>query len=112
MKISFSRLTSFITVLLGSLACMQCVKSGATLPPATQPTCFYNGVDTCHDKPETIVLQIHPDAVQQTIHSFGASDCWTTKFIGTWADSKKKNRIADLLFSLDTLRDGSPVGIG
>jgi O-glycosyl hydrolase len=49
---------------------------------------------------------------RQTIHSFGASDCWTTKFIGKWADVTKKNKVADLLFSTDTLTNGTPKGIG
>ncbi len=48
----------------------------------------------------------------QTIHSFGASDCWSAKFIGQWADEAKKNQVADLLFSLDTLANGQPKGIG
>ena len=48
----------------------------------------------------------------QTIHSFGASDCWSAKFIGNWRDEAKKNRIADLLFSLDTVASGQPKGIG
>lgn len=48
----------------------------------------------------------------QTIHSFGASDCWSAKFIGTWQNEAKKNQIADLLFSLDTLPGGQPKGIG
>ncbi|GAB4044238.1 glycoside hydrolase [Spirosoma jeollabukense] len=48
----------------------------------------------------------------QTIHSFGASDCWSAKFIGKWQDETKKNQIADLLFSLDTLANGQPRGIG
>lgn len=48
----------------------------------------------------------------QTIHSFGASDCWSAKFIGKWQDESKKNQIADLLFSLDTLPSGQPKGIG
>ena len=48
----------------------------------------------------------------QVIHSFGASDCWTAKFAGTWKDEKKKNEIADLLFSSASLPDGSPKGIG
>lgn len=59
-----------------------------------------------------IVITIDPAAEMQTIHSFGASDCWTAKFVGKWPDEKKKNYIADLLFSLDTLADGSPKGIG
>ena len=48
----------------------------------------------------------------QTIHSFGASDCWSAKFVGNWADEARKNQIADLLFSLDTLPTGQPKGIG
>ena len=48
----------------------------------------------------------------QTIHSFGASDCWSAKFIGKWSNEAKKNQIADLLFSLDTLPNGQPKGIG
>lgn len=51
-------------------------------------------------------------AEYQTIHSFGASDCWSAKFIGKWADESKKNQIADLLFSTDTLSSGQPKGIG
>ncbi|TZF83227.1 hypothetical protein FW774_13125 [Pedobacter sp. BS3] len=61
---------------------------------------------------EKITITIHPDDEKQTIHSFGASDCWAAKFVGKWADIQKKNHIADLLFSLDTLSDGSPKGIG
>ncbi|MEP6747520.1 MAG: glycoside hydrolase [Bacteroidota bacterium] len=59
-----------------------------------------------------LLLVINPGKEFQTIHSFGASDCWTTKFTGKWNDEKKKNEIADLLFSTDNLPDGSPKGIG
>ncbi|MBO9594444.1 MAG: hypothetical protein J7599_16190 [Niabella sp.] len=62
--------------------------------------------------PEKITVTIYPSQEQQTMHSFGASDCWTAKFIGNWQDEQKKNKIADLLFSMDTLKDGSPAGIG
>jgi O-glycosyl hydrolase len=48
----------------------------------------------------------------QTIHSFGASDCWTAKYAGKWKDENKKNAIADLLFSTGNFLDGSPKGIG
>lgn len=61
---------------------------------------------------EKVTIMIDPASEKQTIHSFGASDCWTTKFVGKWADEQKKNHIADLLFSLDSLPDGSPQGIG
>ena len=47
----------------------------------------------------------------QEVHSFGASDCWTTKFVGEWADINKRNKIADLLFSEDTMSNGNPEGI-
>ncbi|AUD01465.1 glycoside hydrolase [Spirosoma pollinicola] len=60
------------------------------------------------DQPLTVNLQEE----FQTIHSFGASDCWSAKFIGNWPDEAKKNQIADLLFSLDTLSTGQPKGIG
>jgi O-glycosyl hydrolase len=49
---------------------------------------------------------------KQVMHSFGASDCWTTKFAGKWSDLNKRNKMADLLFSMDTQPDGSPKGIG
>ncbi len=64
--------------------------------------------------PVNIITRIilDPDNEKQTIHSFGASDCWTTKFIGKWQDTEKKNQIADLLFSLEKYPDGSPKGIG
>lgn len=75
-------------------------------------SCMYNGVDTCQGNATRLTLTVKPGEVHQTIHSFGASDAWTTKFIGKWASTEKKNRIADLLFSMDTLDDGSPKGIG
>src|SRR5690606_34486845 len=62
--------------------------------------------------PDKLVVQVHLQEEQQTMHSFGASDCWTGKFIGQWADEQKKNHIADLLFSMDTLANGNPKGIG
>ena len=86
--------------------------SSGVLPPDAGTTCYYNGVDTCNVKNGKRILTVNPAQVYQTMHSFGASDGWTTKFIGTWADEKKKNQIADLLFSLDTSSNGDPVGIG
>ena len=90
-----------------------CTKSGqATPPPDPGGSCFYNGVDTCNKAQAKLTLTVDLSKTQQTIHSFGASDGWTCKFIGKWADVNKKNKIADLLFSLDTLADGMPKGIG
>ncbi|MCX6215525.1 glycoside hydrolase [Spirosoma sp.] len=92
--------------LLTLLACV----SGTimvTEPPA-QPTELLNRHLVVSGEPVAINLEEE----FQTIHSFGASDCWSAKYIGKWKDEKKKNRIADLLFSLDTLFDGQPKGIG
>lgn len=58
------------------------------------------------------LLTIDLNKEYQTIHSFGASDCWTAKFAGKWKDENKKNAIADLLFSTAVAADGSPKGIG
>lgn len=61
----------------------------------------YNGAEVKVDLAKTF----------QTIDNFGASDAWSCQFIGNWPD-KKRNQIADLLFSLKTKKDGSPIGIG
>ncbi|MCF0059141.1 glycoside hydrolase [Dyadobacter sp. CY356] len=58
-----------------------------------------------------VTVTINPDKTYQTIDHFGASDAWSCQFVGNWPDSKK-NAIADLLFSRDTLGSGQPKGIG
>jgi hypothetical protein len=58
----------------------------------------------------TITINIDQSKTYQTISSFGASDAWSCQFVGNWPEDKKNN-IADLLFSQDTLKDGSPKGI-
>jgi O-glycosyl hydrolase len=57
------------------------------------------------------VIEFDPSKTYQTIDNFGASDAWSCQFVGNWPE-EKKNTIADLLFSTDTLKDGSPKGIG
>ncbi|WP_346855733.1 glycoside hydrolase family 30 protein [uncultured Draconibacterium sp.] len=59
----------------------------------------------------TLHVQINPEITFQTIHNFGASDAWSCQYVGNWPD-EQKNKVADLLFSLDTKPDGSPNGIG
>ena len=59
----------------------------------------------------TVQVAINPEVTFQTIHNFGASDAWSCQFVGNWPD-EQKNRIADLLFSLEEKEDGSPEGIG
>jgi O-glycosyl hydrolase len=60
---------------------------------------------------EVIEITINPEITFQTIDNFGASDAWSCQFVGNWPD-EQKNRVADLLFSLDKKEDGSPKGIG
>jgi len=47
----------------------------------------------------------------QVMDNFAASDAWSCQFVGKWPVFKK-SRMADWLFSTDTLKDGSPKGIG
>lgn len=70
---------------------------------------MYNGVDTCQLK---AALQVNLANTHQTIHSFGASDSWSAKYVGQWANLTKKNQIADYLFSMDADSGGNPKGIG
>lgn len=104
--------TLFYLILLGTalLSFTECKKSDFTGPSSAPDPCFKNGIDTC--KVSKVTLDINLNDEKQTIESFGASDCWTTKFIGKWANTEKKNQIADYLFSNDTLSNGSPKGIG
>ena len=48
----------------------------------------------------------------QTICNFGASDGWNAQTIGLYFPEQKKERIAEMLFSTDTLANGTPKGIG
>jgi len=99
-----------LIISIASIFLSACNKKEAPKPPAADP-CFYNGVDTCALN-AALKLNIRLNEERQVIHSFGSSDAWTTKFIGNWSDVSKRNRIADYLFSLDTLTNGSPIGIG
>ncbi|MCH4551123.1 glycoside hydrolase [Aestuariibaculum lutulentum] len=61
---------------------------------------------------DVIEIRIHPETKFQTIKNFGASDAWSTQFVGKhWSESSKKE-IARLLFSTENKADGSPEGIG
>lgn len=63
-----------------------------------------------YSKENTVI--VFPDEVHQTIHSFGASDCWRTQYIGKNWPLEKRNAIADYLFSTDFDEKGNPRGIG
>jgi len=62
-------------------------------------------------KKGAIVCKIDIKKTYQTIENFGASDCWTTQFIGKWPDAKR-NAMADWLFSQEMDSTGKPKGIG
>jgi O-glycosyl hydrolase len=57
-------------------------------------------------------ITLLPQRQHQTIRSFGASDAWSVQFVGEHWPVAKRERIADLLFSLERRADGSPRGIG
>lgn len=81
-----------------------------TIAPIADNHCYVNGVDTCNRSVPAIKINVKK--TYQTITGFGASDCWTTKYIGNWANTAKKNQVADYLFSTDTDKTGNPKGIG
>lgn len=88
-----------------------CGKGSNPGPGPGGSSCIYLGTDTCRQKTaQKVTIQLQ--STKQTIHSFGASDCWTTKYIGTWGNTSKKDQVADYLFSMDTAADGTPKGIG
>jgi O-glycosyl hydrolase len=62
--------------------------------------------------PSPLVVRVLPNQTYQTMHSFGASDCWSAQFIGQNYPLAKREQIADWLFSLDTDTEGNPKGIG
>ncbi|GAO41895.1 glycoside hydrolase [Flavihumibacter petaseus] len=59
------------------------------------------------------LIRVQTDINQrfQVMENFAASDAWACQFTGKWADSSR-NRMADLLFSMDTTANGQPKGIG
>lgn len=57
-------------------------------------------------------MTLRPGDERQTIRGFGASDAWTTQFVGSRWPEAERDRIADLLFGLGVRPDGSPEGIG
>ena len=48
----------------------------------------------------------------QTMHSFGASDCWSIAMVGKYFPQAKKNKMAEWLFSQELDAQGNPKGIG
>ena len=106
-KIANRMIVVLVTILL-----ISCGKGGAPAPPP-QPSnpCIVNGIDTCAAS-KAIKVSINLNQAYQTIHSFGASDCWTIKYIGKNWPVAKRNEIADLLFGKGFDASGNPTGIG
>ena len=57
-------------------------------------------------------LSVDSNITFQTIHSFGASDCWSMQMVGKYYPIKKREKIAELLFSKELDNAGNPKGIG
>ena len=60
----------------------------------------------------TFNIAINPEIKYQTIEDFGASDCWTSEYVGRYFSDTQKKQAAEWLFSKDTEGDGKPKGIG
>lgn len=54
----------------------------------------------------------YPDSTYQTIVDFGASDCWTAEYVGSYFNDEEKEKAARWLFSRDFDKHGNPLGIG
>ncbi|MBR5393570.1 MAG: xylanase [Bacteroidaceae bacterium] len=57
-------------------------------------------------------VSIDTSKCYQTIQDFGASDCWTTEFIGDYYSTTQKAKAAKWLFSQQMDKNGNPEGIG
>ncbi len=71
--------------------------------------CFSNS--NCQDNSDATKIVFDYNRQCQVMHSFGASDCWRTQFIGKWP-LEKREKMADLLFGQNFDKAGNPVGIG
>lgn len=71
-----------------------------------------NDADLLNNNGDFLGIKLNPNQEFQTIHSFGASDAWSTQFVGKNYHLVKRNKIADLLFSDEFDSNGNPLGIG
>lgn len=60
----------------------------------------------------TFTVGFSPSQRYQTIMDFGASDCWTSDYVGRYFSASEKAKAARLLFSQKMNSDGNPEGIG
>lgn len=73
--------------------------------------CLLGGPAMAQPTGAPLTLTIDTRQTYQIIENFGASDAWSCQFVGGWPDAKRE-AIADWLFSMDTLANGQPKGIG
>ncbi|WP_081773244.1 glycoside hydrolase [Prevotella sp. P6B4] len=57
-------------------------------------------------------VKIDLSKTYQTVQDFGASDCWTAKYISDYFSTTEKEKAARWLFSQQMDGDGNPEGIG
>lgn len=101
-----------LAVVLITSSCTKTSAPEPPIPPINNDRCIVNGVDTCAIAITVRTATIKIESNKQTIHSFGASDCWGIKFVGKNWPVNKRNEIADLLFSKEVDASGNPKGIG
>jgi O-glycosyl hydrolase len=73
---------------------------------------FTASIQAFSQKNDLVTVKINQQKSYQQIHSFGASDSWRCQFVGENWPIEKRNKIADLLFSLENDEAGNPKGIG
>ncbi|MEA4937587.1 MAG: glycoside hydrolase [Paludibacter sp.] len=94
-------------------------QSGETLEGQYDEICWYQREITPTEitrfnnlNTQTIVLSANPGVKFQTIRNFGASDGWSTQFVGKYFTEEQKNKIAEMLYSTEYDTSGNPKGIG
>ena len=71
-----------------------------------------DGNDESSTSVSEIQIVINPDQTYQTIRNFGASDAWSTQFVGKHWPADAKSQMAEWLFSTEYDKQGNPKGIG
>lgn len=104
--INYKMFNTTILIFLALLLNINCSKS--------------NGDDIVSEPPpnnggggnDFLEITLNPETVFQTIRSFGASDAWSTQFVGKNWPVDKRDQIADYLFSDEFDSNNNPKGIG
>lgn len=63
------------------------------------------------DVPDAVVA-VDPSVTYQTIHHFGASDCWMADYVGKYFSKTEREKAAKMLFSRTIDATGAATGIG